>query len=253
MQAVIDKLLTSYDVVGKGSQTILALHGWADSGKTFRPLAEQIVKENSDYSIVLVDLPGFGATQPPHSAWGLGEYGIFVKHFLEKIKKQPGVIIGHSNGGAIAIHGLAGGVLETEKLVLIGSAGIREKSASKTLLRVLAKPAKLAVKAAPKTTRQNIKRKLYSAIGSDYLIAEHMQDSFKLTVAADVKHDARKINIPTCLIYGEDDTSTPPAYGRIFNSLIPKSELTIVPMTGHFVHQEQVYKVASVIKEFIAE
>ncbi len=252
MQVVVNQLLTSYSLIGSGKKAILFLHGWADTSNSFETLSKEVIKKNKDYQAILLDLPGFGGTEQPPTAWGLEDYANFAHEFLKKVNIKPEVIIGHSNGGAIAIHGLAHKKLQSDKLVLIASAGIRDPaSIRKATLQLLAQPAKLALKTMPVKTQRNIKQKLYSAIGSDYMIAEHMRETFKKVVATDVREDAKKITIPVCLIYGDNDTSTPVHYGHVFARLIPQSSLHIIPMTGHHVHQEQVYKVTNIINEFI--
>lgn len=248
MQVIVNSLLTSYTKAGTGKRTLLLLHGWADAGKTF----EMLTKQLDDFTVIAVDLPGFGGTQAPAKVWGIEEYAEFVEAFTQKIGIKPYSIIGHSNGGAIAIYGLAQGILKADRLVLIASAGVRSSSAKKTALRMLAKPAKLAIKATPKSTQRRIRRKLYTAIGSDYLIAEHLEETFKRVVAKDVTADAAKLTLPTILIYGEDDEATPVAYGKTFEKNIKGSKLHVITPSGHFVHQEQVYKVAGLIKEFLA-
>lgn len=251
MRVIVNKLLTTYTEIGNGPNTILFLHGWADSGKTFEMLAKEIVAINTSYSALLLDLPGFGGSDGPPEAWGLPEYASFTADFLKKTGKDPLAIIGHSNGGAIAIHGLAQNILTTSKLILIGSAGIRDKNAKKKFMRLLAKPAKLAIKATPKPTQKRIRQKLYSAIGSDYLVMEHMQETFKKVVSYDVRAEAKEISIPVCLIYGENDSSTPPAYGKLLSQAMPDAKLHTIPLAGHFVHQEQVYKVAGISTAFL--
>ena len=251
MQVVVNNLLTSYSRLGDGKNIILFLHGWADTSKTFEQLAAQVIKENPSYSAILVDLPGFGNTQTPAEAWGLEQYAYFIASFTNKLKADPKVILGHSNGGAIAIYGLANNIFKADKLVLVASAGIRQDTAKKQLLRAGSKPAKLILKAAPKTVQAKLKSKLYGAIGSDYLVAEHMQETFKKIVGTDVQADARRLQIPSCLIYGEDDTATPITYAKQFNQIIPNSELHTIELAGHFVHQEQVYQVATIIHGFL--
>lgn len=251
MQVIVNNLLTHYSVIGNGPKTILFLHGWADSSKTFEALVRELAAYDETYSALLLDLPGFGTSAAPQSAWNLSDYASFIADFLIKIHSTPTAIIGHSNGGAIAIHGLAQGSLQTAHLILIGSAGIRDKSVKKEALRLLAKPAKLAIKATPPSTQKRIRQKLYSAIGSDFLIAEHMQETFKKVVSYDVRREAAQLTVPTCLIYGEKDTATPPTYGKIFADIIPEATLQIIPLAGHFVHQEQAYKVARISVDFI--
>lgn len=251
MQVVVDGLLTSYNQIGGGSKTILFLHGWADKGATFNELAIQITQANSEYVAILLDLPGFGSTQIPNNAWGLPEYAQFVSQFIKKTGLSPECIIGHSNGGAIAVYGLSHGVFDTRQLVLIGSAGIRDKSIKKDAMRIASKPVKWALKLAPNRVQRKIRQRIYGAIGSDYLVAEHLQETFKRVVSYDVRQDAQQVSIPVRLIYGKNDTATPPSYGQQLSECIPDSNLTILPQSGHFVHQEQASKVASIISEFM--
>lgn len=251
MQAVVDGLITSYSEVGKGKKIILMLHGWADDSHTFESLAKELTAKSKKYQVLLLDLPGFGGTQQPAEAWGLKDYASFVADFLTKIEVAPDVLVGHSNGGAIVVKGLATGQLKADKLVLIASAGVRQPSIKKTALRIAAKPLGLAIRVLPAGTRQKIRRKAYGAIGSDYLIAEHMQETFKRVVSEDVTAEAAQISLPVCLIYGDQDTATPAYYGHAFAKAMPNSELKIVPMAGHFVHQEQTYQVNDIIKGFL--
>lgn len=251
MQVVVDGLVTSYSEVGKGKNTILMLHGWADSSLTFESLSKELVAKSKKYKLLMLDLPGFGGTQQPPATWSLQDYANFVSDFLQKIEVEPDVILGHSNGGAIAIKALATGKLKASKLILVASAGVRQPSLKKTMMRIAAKPVGLGIKALPSGTQKRIKQRVYGAIGSDYMIAEHMQETFKKVVSEDVTNEAVKLELPVCLIYGDQDTATPPEYGLLLAKAMPNSRLEIVPMAGHFVHKEQVYQVNDIIKEFL--
>lgn len=250
MQVIVEELVTNYTEVGTGSHIALFLHGWADSLKTFDSLAIQFAEENPNYKAVLLDLPGFGGTQQPNGAWGLDDYARFVQSFLTKKQYQSGLLIGHSNGGAIAIVGLANQMLTADGLILIASAGVRQTSTRNQALKMISVPAKLALSAAPKSVQKRVKQKAYDAIGSDYMVAEHMQETFKKVVAQDVTDEAKKLNIPTCLIYGEEDEATPPSYGEQLQQAIVNSQMKTIPLATHFVHQEQVYKVSTIMTEF---
>lgn len=249
MQVIVDDLLTDYQKLGQGKKVVLFLHGWGDSSKTFTTLLRSV---GSDYTVVAVDLPGFGATQAPTTAWGLEEYAQFVGQFIKKLDLKVFVIVAHSNGAAVAIKGVANKSLKPEKLVLLGAAGIRNRQkVRKLVLKVVAKTGKAATFWLPKTTKQRLQKKLYGTAGSDYLTVPHMQETFKKTVRQDVQNDARHIKIPTLLIYGENDTATPPLYGNIYSELIDNARLEIIPGAGHFVHQEAAAEVEEKIKGFL--
>ena len=72
---------------------------------------------------VVPDLPGFGGTEPPPAAWNVTNYAAFVHEFLKKLAVQPFAIIGHSNGGAIAVRGVGQGLLQADMIILLASAG----------------------------------------------------------------------------------------------------------------------------------
>lgn len=249
MQVVVDSMLTQYRRKGKG-KTVVVLHGWGDNSAGLGVLCDHLSKQ---YDVIAVDLPGFGGTVPPSTAWGLDEYAHFVKAFLQKIGVNTvRAFVGHSNGGAMAVRGLANGDLEAEKLVLLASAGIRNvyKGRNKAL-RIITKTGKLFTMPLPAAMKQKIRRKVYKTVGSDMLVAEHMQETFKRVVTDDVRADAAQLTLPVLLVYGEDDESTPVWYGEQFHELMPTSTLEILPGAGHFVHLDRPADVAYAIREFL--
>jgi pimeloyl-ACP methyl ester carboxylesterase len=84
------------------------------------------------------------------------------------------------------------------------------------------------------------------------LTAEHMSPTFKRIVADDVQAEAGRLKLPTLLVYGENDQTTPPAFGRRFQQLIKNSSLKIIPSAGHYVHRDQPAAVIKVVEEFLA-
>jgi pimeloyl-ACP methyl ester carboxylesterase len=252
MQVVVDTLLTHYETAGpaKGGPLVVLLHGWGDSAAGLKGLQKALAVR---YTVIALDLPGFGTTQAPHDVWGLDEYAKFVAVFLQKINAGPvAVLAGHSNGGAIALRGLAKGYIQAGKLILLASAGIRgEYKGRVKALRYLAKAGKALTMPLPKSVRQKIRKKAYHAIGSDMLVAEHLQETFKRVVTDDTRADAESLTIPTLLLYGEQDDATPVRYGELYHECIDNSTLEIFPGAGHFVHIDRQKEVVQAIEEFM--
>lgn len=248
MQVVVDSLLTHYEVQGNGS-LVLILHGWGDNLKGLVGLQRDLSRH---YRVLAVDLPGFGGSESPAGAWGLDEYSTFIAHFLRKLgENPPHLLIGHSNGGAIAIRGLAKGLLEADKLVLLSSAGIRgEYKGRVRALRYIAKAGKAMTLPLPKKVKQSLRKTAYSTIGSDMLVAEHLQASFKKIVTDDVRKDAATLIVPTLLLYGENDTATPVVFGEILHQAIDGSTLEVLPGAGHFIHLDRPHDVVRAIEDF---
>lgn len=249
MNIVVDNLLTNYKLSGKGKLVVL-LHGWGDSLEGLAGLQKRLA---AHYQVLSVDLPGFGNTQAPPAVWGLDEYARFVAAVLEKLDlKQPYAVIGHSNGGALAIRATGNGVLEPQKVVLLAASGIRTNNPGKRFfLKILAKTGNIATLWMPERYRRGLRKSLYGTVGSDMLAVPHLQETFKKTVRQDVQGDAAAIQAPTLLIYGADDEDVPPADGERYKQLISDSRLEIIGQAGHFIHHDQPEKVAGLIEDFL--
>jgi pimeloyl-ACP methyl ester carboxylesterase len=249
MQIVVNELLTTYETQGKG-KLVLLLHGWGDSSKGLRGLIQEL---SVSHQVLALDLPGFGGTQAPRAVWGLDDYAEFVQAALDKLElKQPYALVGHSNGGALAIRAISLGNLQPQKLVLLAASGIRNKKYLKrALLAIVAKTGNLATLWMPNRYRQALRTSLYGAAKSDMLVMPELQETFKKTVRQDVQTDAANLKLPTLLIYGARDEDVPVAYGETYHRLIKDSRLEVLIETGHFVHLDQPEKVSQLIKEFL--
>lgn len=61
----------------------------------------------------------------------------------------------------------------------------------------------------------------------------------------------KKIDVPTLLIYGEDDVITPPEVGKEISSKIKKSKFVTIPEAGHLSPYEQPEAVNKAILDFL--
>src|SRR5206468_460247 len=142
--------------------------------------------------------------------------------------------------------------IHCQKLVLIASAGIRAvQHGRKSVLKMVAKTGKVVTKPLPKSVQDKLRARLYTTIGSDMLVAEHMQETFKNIVGDDVQSDAAHIHMPTLLIYGDKDTETPVRYGETLHKLLKNSSLTIIPGGEHFLHTQHTQMVSRDIIGFL--
>ncbi|HZL07747.1 MAG TPA: alpha/beta hydrolase [Candidatus Dormibacteraeota bacterium] len=249
MQIVVDDLLAYYDLSGKG-KLILLLHGWGDNARGLSALRQSLAKK---YQVLALDLPGFGSSQAPREVWDLDNYAGFIQASLNKLDlNQPYAVIGHSNGGALAVRAVSLGLLKPQKLVLLAASGIRTGGGTKRfILKVIAKTGDAATIWLPERYRQALRRSLYDAAGSDMLVMPQLQETFKKTVRQDVQADAASIAIPTLLIYAENDRAVPPGDGQKYHQLIKGSRLEMIADAGHFVHHDQPARVETLIKDFL--
>lgn len=236
MKILVEGQLLEYKDEGKGRVVVL-LHGWGANLSTFDELAKNL---STSFRVIRFDFPGFGASPKPADSWGVSEYATLLAALIKKLKiDDVYAVIGHSFGGRVIIKGTDMGVLKPEKVVLIGSAGVKpERTARKALLGVAAKSGK-ALTAIPglKSLRPALRKRLYGAVGSnDYLAAQNMRQIFLNTVDEDLLPSVHSIKQPTLLIWGEDDHETPVSDAQKMIKELPDARLTVIPDAGHFVY-----------------
>jgi len=78
-----------------------------------------------------------------------------------------------------------------------------------------------------------------------------MEPTFKRIISEDIRTKAKRITVPTLLIYGTDDKETPPEDGRILNRAIAGSRLELIQGAGHFLHQGSANHVDRLVTEFL--
>ena len=101
MQVEIDGKNIYYEELGEGTVPVVLLHGWLATLETMRPIANGLL---SNFKVYLVDIVGFGKSDEIEKPMNTDDYGNFVKSFLEKLKIENPILIGHSNGGRAIIN-----------------------------------------------------------------------------------------------------------------------------------------------------
>ena len=241
MQIVVDNLLVSYESIGSGEKVILFLHGWQRSLKDWLSYARLLEK---DYRVIVLDLPGFGASIRPEGTFSIFDYAEFVGHFLEKLSIKSCVLVGHSFGGRIGVI-MAAESSYVSKLILVDSGGIEKKTLKSWLWLGLAKTAAFFV---PQPIRNGLREKVGS---TDYKQAAGMRDIFVKVVNQDLTHLFSKIKIPTLIIWGELDAVLPFAQAKVFKKGIVGSQLRVIWATGHDPHLESPAEFTEALTDFL--
>lgn len=249
MKVIVNNLAIEYEDEGSGP-TLLFLHGWQDDLHTFDLITTRLSRS---FRIVRVDLPGFGKSDLPKETWAISNYVNFVESFIKKLNLSIYTIVGHSFGGRIILKGVGENILETERNILLASAGIIKSTSLKNkCLQICSKIIKPLLFIPPFSFwREKIRTRFYTKIGSDYMKTGNLKDTFIQIIGEDLEDYAKKINNKTLLIYGEKDESTPVSDGERLQKNIKNSELYIIKDAGHFVHQEKLEKVVELMGNFL--
>lgn len=251
MKIVVGDQLVNYSDEGSGD-VILMLHGWGANLQSFDGLARRLQER---YRIVRIDFPGFGSSPQPAADWDIGEYAALVKAFLQK--KEIGhlkAVIAHSFGGRVTIKLAGQGLLDSEKVILIGSGGIRHSSSPRQqAYKLVAKTGKQVMKLPGLRKMQSkMRQRLYQNAGAmDYFESGDMKNIFLRVINEDVRELAAKMTIPTLLLWGERDAETPLTDAKIFHDKLPDSKLVVIPDAGHFTYLDQPDAVMREIETFL--
>lgn len=215
--------------------TILILHGWGASSKSWTRVKELL--GNQGYKVYVPDLPGFGSNPAPPRAWSVDNYVGWVRDFCEKQGLSRFFLLGHSFGGRLAIKFAVKYPEKLKGLILVATAGVtKRKSLRNFLFLFLTKigtgPFSLSILNQFKPLAQKV---IYKLAGSrDYLFAQGlMKETMKRVIAEDLKPYLSKITITTLIIWGEKDKITPLADAYLIKKEIPNSTLEIIPQIGH--------------------
>lgn len=240
MKTQINGLSIDYSDVGKKNNRVLVfLHGWPLYKEKYSDLINLLSK---NFRIISLDFPGFGQSELPKTPWTNQDYANFLKSFLSSINISKYTLIGHSFGGRIILKYSSQNPKNVENIILIGSSGIERKS-----LKV--KTISFISSLLPKKIKKIL---LPLTASKDYLESQGvMRETFKKVINENFEKDIAKIKIPTLLIWGEEDHTTPLWQAKILNNLIKNSKLITIADSNHGLPYRQPQKVAKIIDQFL--
>ncbi|OGE30701.1 hypothetical protein A3C59_03225 [Candidatus Daviesbacteria bacterium RIFCSPHIGHO2_02_FULL_36_13] len=217
---------------------ILVLHGWTYSTEKWDPFMD-IISSKTD--VELLKIPGL--TEKLEAVWNLDNY---VEWLKTKIGDSKVILIGHSNGGRISLAFANKYPEKVSKLILIDSAGIYHNELPIRLKRLVFK---IIAKLGKKIINSEKLRKILYKLSreGDY---ENASPTVKKTmlnlITTDISFLLPEIKIPTLIIWGENDNTTPLKDGALMHKLIRGSKLKIISGARHspqFTHPKEVAKI----------
>ncbi len=230
------KTLFRYELAGAplggDAPVVVWAHGWGQNLEAFRGLSSSF----NNMSHVLIDFPGFGQAPPPPTGWGTDDYADASERFLYDLvgPNTPVIWIGHSFGCRVGVQMGARHPQRIAKMCLIAGAGLKRKRTFAEQVRFEFRKftAKLVKNLPmPDSLRQSIRMKMGSA---DYRTAGAMRGVFVKVVNEDLTELAKTVTCQTLLIYGENDTETPPEMGERYSRLIPNAKLEVLSQQDHY-------------------
>lgn len=246
MEYIYDKLKINYDIKGMGPPLIL-LHGWGTNLHTFDYVSKYLEK---NFTIYMIDLPGFGQSEEPRYPYNLSNYVHFLCTFINELQINNPIILGHSFGGRIAIK-YASISKNLDRLILVDSAGIKKRRTFKQQLSIWKyKYLKYYYRKTKNITKYN---QLTSSSGSsDYIACSAiMKGTLSKVIKEDLRKCLSKIEVETLIIWGRDDEQTPYSDALYMHKKIKDSGLVTFDDVGHFPYLERKNYFKLVLKKYL--
>ncbi|QCX36905.1 alpha/beta hydrolase [Aureibaculum algae] len=270
----IDSLEISYIMEGKGTTTLLFLHGLSSNADAWSKNIETL---KNNYICLALDLPGYGKSSMLNVEYTPSFFASITHQLIKKLELKNVVLIGHSMGGQASIKLATTYPKDIQKLILIAPAGLE------TFKKEQANFMKTAYTAA------SVKNTTDEQIVTNYALnfyklpedAQKMIDdrkhiknasNFNAHCEAIIKSIAGMLDEPvfdqlkdikqkTLVIFGNEDKLIPNRYfnptlstekvGNIAKEQIKNVEVEYIPESGHFVQFEKPNQVNLLIEKFV--
>jgi pimeloyl-ACP methyl ester carboxylesterase len=239
-------LSVRYREAGEGTP-IVFLHGFLCDSRCWMP---QLSGMSDRFRVVAWDAPGAGASSDPPDAFTTADYAHCLAGFLDTVGVERAHVVGLSWGGILAQEFYRLYPERLRCLILADTyAGWRGSLAEPVWKERLAAclrdasgpPEALVAKFLPGVFTDAAPRQLredFSAILSDFHPA-----GFRLMALSSAEMDTRellsRIEVPTLVLWGDDDRRSPIPIAEQLVAAILGAELAIIPNAGHLSNMEQ--------------
>lgn len=233
--------------VGEGEPLVL-LHGLFGALSNFQDLIEHF---SSNYKVVVPMLPLFELDIFHTTVGGLQKH---VHKFIETRGYNNIHLLGNSLGGHVALVHILKHPQRIKTLTLTGSSGLFENGMGDTYPK--------------RGDREYIRKKTELTFYDPAMATKELVDEvFEITnnrikvikiislaksaIRNNLGEELNQIKQPTCLIWGNNDTITPPFVAKEFQKLIPNSEVHFIDKCGHAPMMEVPGEFNVILEEFL--
>jgi pimeloyl-ACP methyl ester carboxylesterase len=235
--------------LGKGDP-LLFLHGAQGLGEN-EPGLDALAK---DFDVIAPDHPGFGRSENSDAVDDVPDLAFFYLDLLDVLGLDAVHVVGQCIGGWTALEMAVRSTRRIRSLVLVASAGIRVKGVPRADMFIVSPP--------------ELQKLLFSNGAAAWLEQWHAtperEDMWDRNRAAAAKYCwsprlfnpklerwLHRIDVPTHIVWGQDDRVVPMDYATALKGLIRGATLATLPDCAHLPHVEQPQAFAGEVTKFL--
>jgi pimeloyl-ACP methyl ester carboxylesterase len=258
-----------YQAGDPAAPPLLLVHGLGDEADTWRHVIAPLAAR---YRVIAPDLPGFGRSDRPYTAYTLAFFARTLAGLLDALRIPRATLVGSSLGAAAVQRLALARPALARRLVLVGGAlpvgagpGARPQRPPAQLLLFLApglgellytrlrtsqeaafetlRPYYHDLDALPEADRAFLRERVWARVWSDgqrraYLSALRWLAVEATFRARELRTRLARLTTPTLLVRGESDHVTGHEPAADMAALLPDARLVTLPRAGHLPHQE---------------
>jgi pimeloyl-ACP methyl ester carboxylesterase len=258
MTANPEPLRFTSDGVG---EPIVFLHGYPLHHAIWEPQLKALA---AHHRIILIDLPGYGASSGHSVPTTQAGFAEAVRATLESIGATPATLVGHSFGGYVALQLHHDHPALFRRLVLVSTrSGADTPEAKAKRLATVARlgspsehldyPATVSALVAPATEAAGgptieLIRSIVQSVSNPTIVAtlQAIADRPDLTASL------RTVRVPTLVVWGERDRLIPPDQTQAMVGEIRSARGVGIPEAGHLSSLEQPSRLNQALSDFLA-
>ncbi|SHG85083.1 alpha/beta fold hydrolase [Flagellimonas flava] len=219
-----------YIEIGEGTPMII-LHGLMGGLSNFQGVSEYFPPKG--YQVLIPELPIYDM---PMLKTTVKNFAKFLEEFIEFKGLEDVILLGNSLGGHI-------GLLHTKMfpemvkaLVITGSSGLYESAMGDGYPKrgdyEFIKKKAQDVFYDPAVATKEIVDEVFATVNDRMKLVKTLAIA-KSAIRHNMSKDLPHMNTPTCIIWGENDSVTPPNVAKEFHELLPDSDLFWIEKCGH--------------------
>ncbi len=238
-----------YIEAGEG-EPLMLLHGLFGALSNFKDLIDYFSKRNK---VVVPMLPLFELDLLHTTVGGLEKY---VQKFIEFKDYKNIHLLGNSLGGHVALVHVLKHPERIKSLILTGSSGLFENGMGDTYPKrgdyeYIRKKTEVTFYDPAMATKELVDE-VYDIVNQRIKVIKVIALA-KSAIRNNLGDELKEIKTRTLLIWGNNDTITPPFVGKEFNKLIPNSELHLIDKCGHAPMMERPDEFNEILNGFLTK
>ena len=255
----VSGLRIGYERAGAGPPLVLLHGGFGFDSRSWR---RQIEALSNEYTVVAWDAPGCGRSSDPPPTFRLPDYADCLAGFIGALGLSRPHVLGLSFGAALALQLFDRHPEVPRTLILAGAyagwaGSLQPDEVDRRMNRLAADmqrppeewipsymPGLLSEEAPPEMVDE-VKSLMFGVRPAAN------QAMLRGMAEADLRDVLRRINVPTLLLYGDQDVRSPVEVGRALRDGISGSSLVILPGVGHFSSVEGAERFNHEVRSFL--